>query len=209
MLIVDDEPAVREGCREVAEGLGFRVSVADSAPAAYRILEAESIDLCLLDLRLPGAGGIEVLQELRRRRPEAEVVVITGYATVQSAVEAMKLGACDYVAKPFHAEELRLLLERVARQIRLSTENRLLREKVRNRRGFAGMVGHSREMEKLYRIISKVASSSHPVLIQGESGTGKELVARSIHFSGSYRDKPFIPVDCGALVPTLIESELF
>ncbi|HSA94324.1 MAG TPA: sigma-54 dependent transcriptional regulator [Terriglobales bacterium] len=209
VLIVDDEPAVREGCREVAEGLGFRVSVADGATAAYRILESESIDLCLLDLRLPGASGLEVLQEIRRRRPEAEVVVITGYATVQSAVEAMKLGACDYVAKPFHVDELRLLLERVARQIRLSTENRVLREKVRNRKGFAGMVGHSREMEKLYRIISKVASSTHPVLIQGESGTGKELVARSIHFSGSYRDKPFIPVDCGALVPTLIESELF
>ena len=209
LLIVDDEPAVREGCQEVAEALSFRVFVAESAAAAYRILEAESIDLCLLDLRLPGAGGIEVLQEIRRRRPEAEVVVITGYATVQSAVEAMKLGACDYVAKPFHLEELRLLLERVARQIRLSTENRQLREKVRNRKGFAGMVGHSVEMEKLYRIISKVASSTHPVLLQGESGTGKELVARSIHFSGSYRDKPSIPVDCGALVPTLIESELF
>ncbi len=209
LLIVDDEPAIREGCREVAEPLGYQTFLAENATSAYKALDKENVDVVVLDLKLPGTSGLEVLQEIKRKRPEAEVIVITGYATVQSAVEAMKMGAYDYVTKPFHAEELKLLLERVARHLKVATENRLLREKVRSRKGFGSLIGQAPEMEKLFRIIAKVASSAHPVLIQGESGTGKELVARAIHFSGPNRDQPFIPVDCGALVPTLIESELF
>jgi DNA-binding NtrC family response regulator len=121
----------------------------------------------------------------------------------------MKHGAYDYVTKPFSVDELKLLLERVASHLKLKSENRMLREKVKSKQGFGGIVGRAPEMEKLYRIISKAANSSHPVLILGESGTGKEMVARSIHYSGAFHDKPFIPVDCGSLVPTLIESELF
>src|SRR5437867_9073083 len=121
----------------------------------------------------------------------------------------MKNGAYDYVTKPFSMEELRLLLERVSSHLKLKTENRMLREKIKSKQGFGSIVGRAPEMEKLYRIIAKAAQSTHPVLILGESGTGKEMVARSIHFSGPFRDKPFIPVDCSALVPTLIESELF
>jgi two-component system response regulator HydG len=135
--------------------------------------------------------------------------MVTGYATVQSAVEAMKHGAYEYVTKPFSIDELKLLLERVANHLKLKTENRILREKLKSKQGYGGLVGRSSEMEKLYRIIAKAANSTHPVLILGESGTGKEMVARSIHYSGPFRDKPFIPVDCGSLVPTLIESELF
>ena len=209
LLIVDDERSIRGACREVAESVGFRAFTAENAEGAYKVLEEQSVDVVVLDLKLPGASGLEVLREVKQRRPEAAVIVITGYATVQSAVEAMKLGAYDYVTKPFHVEELKLLLDRVASHLRLATENKMLRQRVRSRHGFAGLVGNSPEMEKLYRMISKVSNSSHPVLIQGESGTGKELVARAIHFSGSYRDKPFLPVDCGSLVPTLIESELF
>jgi len=121
----------------------------------------------------------------------------------------MKNGAYDYVTKPFTIDELKLLLERVAAHLKLKTENRMLREKIKSKLGFGSIVGRAPEMEKLYRMIAKAALSNHPVLILGESGTGKEMVARSIHFSGPYRDKPFIPVDCGSLVPTLIESELF
>ena len=210
LLIVDDERSVRDGCREVAQSLGFSTFVAEKAEHAYRVLEAQNIDVVLLDMRLPGgASGLEILQQIKSRKPEAEIIVITGYATVQSAVHAMKLGAYDYVTKPFNLEELRLLLERVAAHMKLATENRLLREKIKSKQGFGGIVGRSPEMEKLYRLIAKVSRSAHPVLVQGESGTGKELVARAIHFTGPFRDQPFIPVDCGSLVPTLIESELF
>ncbi len=209
LLIVDDERTIREGCREVAQSIGFNTFTADSADHAYRILDSQGIDVVLLDLRLPGTGGLEVLRETKRRRPETIVIVITGYATVQSAVQAMKNGAFDYVTKPFNIDELRMLLDRVRSHLKLTTENRLLREQIKSKQGFGSIIGRAPEMEKLYRIISKAAHSTHPVLILGESGTGKELVARSIHFSGPFRDKPFIPVDCGSLVPTLIESELF
>ena len=209
LLIVDDERSIRDGCREVAQSLGFTTYVAENAEHASRVIETASIDVLLLDLRLPGPGGLEILRDVKRRRPETVVVVITGYATVQSAVQAMKHGAYDYVTKPFNLEELRLLLERVVGHLQLTSENRLLREQIKSKQGFGSIVGRSPEMEKLYRIISKASHSTHPVLILGESGTGKELVARSIHFSGPYHDKPFIPVDCGSLVPTLVESELF
>jgi DNA-binding NtrC family response regulator len=209
LLIVDDDRAVREACREVARSLGFNAQVADSAEQAYRMLDSQATDAVLLDLRLPGANGIEALHAIRKHRPDALVVVVTGYGTVQSAVQAMKDGAYDYVTKPFSLEELRLLLERVAAHLQLKTENRVLRETIKSRQGFGNIIGRAPEMEKIYRIISKAAQSTHPVLILGESGTGKELVAKSIHFAGPLRNKPFIPVDCGSLVPTLIESELF
>src|SRR5437667_2338057 len=209
LIIVDDERAIREVCRDVAQTLGFHTSIADSAEHAYRVLESNAIYVVLLDLKLPGAGGLEALHQIRERRPDAVIIVVTGYGTVQSAVQAMKNGAYDYVTKPFSMEELRLLLERVSSHLKLKTENRMLREKIKSKQGFGSIVGRAPEMEKLYRIIAKAAQSTHPVLILGESGTGKEMVARSIHFSGPFRDKPFIPVDCGSLVPTLIESELF
>jgi DNA-binding NtrC family response regulator len=209
LLIVDDDRAIREACREIAQGRGYRAFMADSAEHAYRLLDAENIDVVLLDMKLPGASGADALRQIRLHRPEAVVVVVTGHGTVESAVQAMKNGAYDFVTKPFSVDELRLLLDRVAGHLRLKTENRLLRERVRSKQGFAGIVGGAPEMERLYRIITKAAQSTHPVLILGESGTGKELVARSIHFSGPHKDKPFVPVDCGSLVSTLIESELF
>jgi DNA-binding NtrC family response regulator len=209
LVIVDEERPMREAYREAAHAQGFNVLVADSAEQAYRLLDSQAVDVVLLDLKSPGGSGLEALQRIRQRRPDAEVIVVTGYATVQSAVQAMKYGAYDYVTKPFSMEELRVLLERVVAHLRIKSENRMLRERLKCRQGFSGIVGATPEMERLYRMILKAAQSSHPVLILGESGTGKELVARSIHFSGPYRDKPFIPVDCGSLVPTLIESELF
>jgi DNA-binding NtrC family response regulator len=209
LIIVDDERAIREACREIALSLGFKVFVAESAEHAYRVMESHGADVVLLDLKLPGVGGVEVLRQIKNRRPDAAVVVVTGHGTVESAVQAMKNGAYDYFTKPFSLEELKLLLERVAGHLKLKTENRMLRESIKSKHGFGNIIGCAPEMEKLYRIIGKAAQSTHPVLILGESGTGKELVARSIHFSGPHREGPFIPVDCGSLVPTLIESELF
>jgi DNA-binding NtrC family response regulator len=209
LLIIEDEKSVRECCREVARSLGFNVHTAETRDEVYRTLDTSPPDAILLDMRLPGCSGLDLLRDIKRRSPETVAVVMTGFATVQSAVQAMKLGAYDYITKPFNFEELRLELERVTAHLKLTAENRVLREQLRSKQGFGQIVGHSPEMEKLYRIISKAAHSTHPVLVLGESGTGKELVARSIHYAGPFKDKPFIPVDCGSLVPTLIESELF
>ncbi len=209
LLVVDDERAVREGCRDAAQTAGFNTFVADSAEHAYKVLDTQNIDIVLLDLKLPGASGLEALRTVKSRRPNSVVVIITGYATVSSAVQAMRMGAFDYISKPFTLDELRIMLERSMDELKMTTEKRVLRERLRSKHGFGSIIGRSPEMEKLYRIIAKAAQSTHPVLIMGESGTGKELVARCIHYSGPYHDKPFIPVDCGSLVPTLIESELF
>jgi DNA-binding NtrC family response regulator len=210
VLVIDDEKAIRGACRDTAERLGYRASVAENAGNAYKVLESQSIDIVLLDMKLPGSNsGLEMLKDIRSRYPHTVVIVITGDAKVRDAVEAIKSGAYDYLGKPFDHDDLRLILQRAEAHFNLSSENRVLRAKLRSKEGFGGMIGRAPEMEKLYRFISKAANSHHPVLIQGESGTGKELVARSIHFSGRYKDKKFIPVDCGAITPNLIESELF
>ena len=209
LLIVDDDRSVRDSCKEVAESMGFKVFAADNAISAVRQLETHSIDVVLLDLKLPGPDGLQLLLKIKQQQPEVEVIMMTGHATVESVLTAMRSGAYDYLRKPFNVDELRVLLERVTEHLRFAVENRAAREHLKNNPGYAGMVGRSPDIEKIYRIIAKVATSRHPVLIQGESGTGKEMVARGIHFTGPYRDKPFIPVDCGSLVPALIESELF
>lgn len=209
LLVVDDERWIRESCKETAEEMGFKVFCADSASAATRQLESHSIDVVLLDIKLPGHDGLGLLLKIKQQQPETEVIMITGHATVDSVLTAMKSGAYDYLRKPFNMVDLKRLLERVTDHLRFSLENRITREHLKSNPGYAGIVGRSAKMEKLYRIIAKVASSRHPVLIRGESGTGKEMVARAIHFTGPFRDKPFIPVDCGSLSPSLMESELF
>jgi two-component system response regulator HydG len=209
LLIVDDDAPVRHACAEIAGTLGFVTLVADSVPAARTILARSSVDLILLDLKLPGGGGLTLLEEVRSRTPETVVVVMTAFATVSSAVEAMRIGAGDYLTKPFSLEELSTVLERAAQRRAFDAESLSLRESLRSGKGMGNLIGSSPAMEKLYRILSKVAATTHPVLIIGESGTGKELVARSIHSSGPSAEKPFITVDCGSLVPAIIEGELF
>ena len=210
LLVVDEDASVRGACCEIAAGMGFVVHGAESVPAAQTILKHQVVDILLLDLKLPSAGGgLALLEEVKLLHPETAVVVMTAFATVSSAVEAMRTGAGDYLTKPFALDELQTMLERAAIRRYFDLESRKLRERLRTQEGMGNLIGRSPAMEKLYRILSKVAYSSHPVLILGESGTGKELVARSIHFNGSNAAKPFIPVDCGSLVPTLIESELF
>jgi DNA-binding NtrC family response regulator len=209
VLVVDDDDGVRTACCDVVAGMGFVALSADSVPTAREVLKRGAVDLLLLDLKLPGGGGLLLLEEVKSRYPETVVVVMTAFATVPSAVEAMRIGAGDYLTKPFPLEDLTQVLERAGQRQHFDQESRRLRERLRTQQGMGNLIGRSPEMEKVYRILSKVACSAHPVLILGESGTGKELVARSIHMNGPNAARPFIPVDCGSLVPTLIESELF
>jgi DNA-binding NtrC family response regulator len=209
ILIVDDEQSIREACATVSEQSGMKAIAVATAEEALEVLEHSAIDILLTDLKLQRTSGVELLKQVHDSHPEVVAVVLTQYGSIESALEVTRLGAVDYVTKPFRIEELRSRLERVARAVELQQENRLLREQLRTRPGFGGLIGVSMKMQRLYKIIEKVSQHEYPVLILGESGTGKELVARSIHFSGPRKDRPFAPVDCSALVPTLIESELF
>ena len=209
ILIVDDEQSIRETCAEVAEQCGMKATGVATAEEALEVLEHSAVDILLTDLKLPRANGVELLKLVHDMHPQVTVVVLTQYGTIESAVEVTRMGAVDYVTKPFRIEELRSRLERVARAVELQQENMLLREQLRTRPGYGGLIGLSMKMQRVYKMMEKVSQHEYPVLILGESGTGKELVARSIHFSGPRKDRPFAPVDCSALVPTLIESELF
>src|SRR5579863_8661596 len=209
VLIVDDEDTTRTLCRDVAVDSGLRARTASTTEQALDILDQYPIDVLLTDLRVPQLGGIELLKRVREHYPHIAVIVLTQYGTIESAVEATRMGAADYVTKPFHVPELRAKLDRVLHSLEIDQENRVLREQLRSRPGFGGLIGVSPKMQRVYRLVEKVSQHKYPVLILGESGTGKELVARSIHFSGPRRSEPFAPVDCSSLVPTLIESELF
>jgi DNA-binding NtrC family response regulator len=209
VLIVDDEDTTRNLCRDVVADGGLRTRTASTTEQALDILDQYPVDLVITDLRVPQIGGLELLKRVRESYPQTAVIVLTQYGTIESAVEATRMGAADYVTKPFHVPELRGKIDRVVRSLEIDQENRVLREQLRTRPGFGGLIGTSPKMQRVYRLIEKVSQHNYPVLILGESGTGKELVARSIHFSGSRQNKPFVPVDCSALVPTLIESELF
>jgi two-component system response regulator HydG len=209
LLIVDDEQPIRQLCADIAVQAGMNVTAVTTAEEALEVLEHSAVDILLTDLKLPASSGLELLEHVHHLHPHVAVIMLTQYGTIDSAVAATRMGAADYVTKPFHAEELRSRLERVAHAVELQQENRLLREQLRTRPGFGGLIGVSAKMQRVYKIIEKVSQHDYPVLILGESGTGKELVARSIHFSGARKDRPFVPVDCSSLVATLIESELF
>jgi DNA-binding NtrC family response regulator len=209
LLIVDDEVTTRTLCNEVALEAGLYVRTSETTEQALDVLDQFPVDIVVTDLRIPQIGGLELIKRIREGNPQVSIIVLTQYGTIETAIEATRLGAVDYVTKPFHVDELRTKLDRLVRSIELDQENRLLREQLRSRPGFGGLIGVSPKMQRVYKLIEKVAQHTYPVLILGESGTGKELVARSVHYSGPRSNKPFSPVDCSALVPTLIESELF
>jgi DNA-binding NtrC family response regulator len=209
LLIVDEDAAIRSACCEIATDLGFVPQTVSSIAAARTLLRNHGVDILLLDLHAPLGEGLALLNETKSLNPGLAVVVMTAYATVPAAVEAMRTGATDYLTKPFALDELAAVLERASERCTVDGASRRLRESLRSPQGLGNMIGRSPEMDKLYRILAKVAQSTHPVLILGESGVGKELVARSIHGNGPHADRPFVPIDCGSLVPTLMESELF
>jgi two-component system response regulator HydG len=209
LLVVDVDLAMRSACAEIATSLGYQVQTTGDPAQARRLLEAHAADIALVNLPAVGGSALDWIAETHLLHPEISVVVMTSSGSVHLAVEAMRRGASDYMTKPFTVDELSAVLDRAAQSVTIDRENRRLREQLRSSQGLGAMIGRSGEMEKLYRILSKVAQSTHPVLILGESGTGKELVARTIHAYGPNSAKPFLPVDCGSLVPSLIESELF
>jgi two-component system response regulator HydG len=209
LLIVDGDRTVRDLCREVAESVGFKVYGADGPRAALRQMEVQPVDVVLLDVRQSAQDGPDLLAKFKEIHPQTEVIMLSGQATVDSVVTAMKSGACDFIRKPFKAEELRTLLTRAAGRLQNSLEERIVREHLQSNPGYKTLLGVSAEMQKLYRIVAKVAASKHPVLIQGESGTGKETVARAIHADGPFQERPFVVVDCASAVPGMLEAELF
>jgi two-component system response regulator AtoC len=206
---VDDEQSIRKLCMTIGTSLGYACSEAESAEMAISRIEQEAPDLILSDLKLPTQSGVELLRQAKALFPHTEVAIMTGHGSIESAVDAMKLGAYDYIEKPFRVEKMRLLLQRMAEKVRLVTENEFLRERVDTEENLDGIVGTSANIQDVLRMISRLKDTRTPVLVSGESGTGKELVARAIHFRGAMAQTPFVAVDCGSLVPTLMESEMF
>jgi two-component system, NtrC family, response regulator AtoC len=208
-LIVDDHPSVRKLCMTVGGSVGFDCVEAENAEIALAQLEDVSPDIVLADLMMPNMSGLEFLPRVKQLLPRTEIAIMTGHGSIETAVQAMKLGACDYITKPFRVEELKLLLQRMAEKVKLVAENQFLRDRVSTEMELNGIVGSSSKIQDVLRMVARLKDTRTPVLITGESGTGKELVARAIHFRGLLAKKPFVAVDCGSLVPTLIESELF
>jgi DNA-binding NtrC family response regulator len=209
LLVVDDEPIVGAVLKRLAEPLGFEVVVCSSAAAALAILPGHSADMAFVDLRLPGGSGIDLLRQIRGTAPACEVVLMSGFATIDSAVEAVKLGARDYLTKPLDFDRVTALLKDVQtevarRQRLLRTESQVVREL-----GFHGMLGRSAAMQEVFSLIRRLAPHVRTVLITGETGTGKELVAHALHQQGPRRSRRFVTVNCSAVVETLFESELF
>ncbi|MFZ0138335.1 MAG: sigma-54 dependent transcriptional regulator [Candidatus Sulfotelmatobacter sp.] len=210
LLIVDDEQTIRKLCITVGEALGFICLEADSGESALALLEEQPVHVVLSDMVMPHMSGLEFLEKVKKLLPRTEVALMTGHGSIETAVQAMKLGAYDYITKPFSPlEELRLFLRRMAEKVRLVEENEFLRERIDSETAVHGIVGSSAKIQEVLRVASRLKDTRTAVLISGESGTGKELIARAIHFRGAFANRPFVAVDCGSLVPTLIESELF
>ncbi len=209
ILVIDDEAVVCLSCSRILSSEGYQVECRQNPEDGFKEASSGNYDIILLDLVMPEMNGLEVLQRLKSAMVPSEVIIITGYSTVQTAVDAMKLGAIDYVSKPFTPDELKLVLKKVLERSALIRENIELRQKLESQRGFEGMIGESAAMKKVFKLIKRVAPTHGTVLITGESGTGKEMIARAIHNLSPRRDRAFVAFDCSALSPSLLESELF
>ena len=216
ILVVEDNETMREGMVQVLKKIGHKATEASGGAEGLSLLDKKPIDLVITDYKMADMDGLQLLKKIKERKAEVEVIVITAYGTIELAVEAMKEGAWDFIAKPFSKEALKVKVDRMAEVIserrrtrRLTDENRYLRDEIDIRFNFGEIVGVSATMRNIYRTIEKVATSDTSVLIYGESGTGKELVARAIHFNSTRKQEPFIRVNCGALAEGVLESELF
>ena len=209
ILVIDDDKAMRDACFQILSRQGYQVELAASARQGLTLLERSSFDAILLDLVMPDMDGLEALKKIKALDPDVEVIIITGYGTIQSAVETIKAGAFHFLSKPFVPDDLRNLVNRALEKRRLDLENLYLRQELKSKEEKSVLVYESESMVRIMDMIARVAPTDSTVLITGESGTGKGLVARKIHQLSQRSRRPFITVDCGTLVETLFESELF
>jgi two-component system response regulator PilR (NtrC family) len=209
ILVVDDEKSMRDFFSIMLKKEGHDIVAAENGGDALKAVQTEIFDLVISDVKMAGVDGIDVLKAVKEVSPETVVIMVTAYATAETAVEAMKLGAYDYITKPFKVDEIKLIIQKALEKGHLRKENILLRREIESRAGFENFIGKSEPIQKVFSLIRQVADTRSTVLITGESGTGKELVARAIHFNSSRKDRPFVTVNCGALPETLLESELF
>jgi DNA-binding NtrC family response regulator len=209
ILVAEDEELMRSILRQLLENAGYEVFTADSAEAALEIFPARDFAVTLTDIKMAGMDGLELLDRLKAIDPEAIVIVMTAYSSVDSAIAALRKGVYDYVTKPFVNEDLLQTIKNAIRTRELFAENRALRRELGRHYNFAEIIGTSEKLQEVFRVVQKVADTSASVLISGESGTGKELIARAIHFNSRRAAKPFLAVNCGALPESLLESELF
>jgi len=209
VLVVDDEEIVCQSCARILTEEGYEVETRLSAREGLKVLSEEPFDVVIVDLKMPGMSGMEFLQAVKRDYPEIPVIMITGFSTVETAVEAMKSGAFDYLPKPFTPDEVAVVVKKALDSRIMILENLYLRGEVQTKYRFENIIGTSKKMQEVYRLIGKVAPTNSTVLITGESGTGKELIARAIHYNSIRKDRQFVPVDCAVLSENLLESELF
>lgn len=209
ILVVDDESPIRDVLSTVLTAEGYTVSTASDLPEALKLITEDAFDIVITDLKLPKGNGIEVLRQIKRLNLDTMGIVLTGYGSIESAIEALRTGAYDYITKPFHADEIKILVRKALEYKKLHKENIYLRRQVQSAYRIENIIGSSPGMQELFQLIETVADSDSTILIFGESGTGKELVARAIHYAGVRRNHPLIPVNCGAIPEDLLESELF
>jgi DNA-binding NtrC family response regulator len=209
ILLVDDDPLILRSLAVVMEREGYEVERAEGGAMALELIKETSFDVVVTDFNMPEVDGMQLLREVKARKPDCQVVLITGYGTIEQAVEAIKLGAYDYICKPIIDDEMKVVVSRAVEQKRLRKENSELKQRLDLRYSFDSIIGRDYQMQKIYETISLVAPTKANVLITGESGTGKTMIARAIHHNSIRKDGPFVEVNCGALPETLLESELF
>jgi two-component system response regulator PilR (NtrC family) len=209
ILVVDDEESIREFLEIMLKKEGYEVTCAEDGQKAKDILAKKSFDMVISDLQMPQVTGIELLKHVKETYPDLVFMLITAFGTTESAVEAMKMGAYDYLTKPFKIDEVRLNIQNALRSKSLEVENRVLKKELNKEYSFQNLVGNSEPMHRIYDLVKRVSMTPTNVLITGESGTGKEVVAKSIHYNGPLKDKPFVTINCGAIPEQLMESEMF
>lgn len=209
ILVVEDDDGVRETLTALLREAGYEVEATGDGPPAITLVKETPFDLHMIDLRLPSMSGIQIMEQIKKINAEAVCIVLTAYATIELSVQAMRAGAFDFIAKPFQIDVVLNLVKNALEFSRLKTENLSLKKMVRDKYRFENMVGASLQMNRVYELIERVSDSDSTILIQGESGTGKEIVAKTIHYNSPRRDKPLIPINCGAIPEALLESELF